>query len=170
MYKIALTAFLALFLFSCASTNGKIKLNKFSDPDTGVETVESIITFHHNTEQDLISFNQTKNPKNISWYIIGKFCPTVKKDFNTLNILIDTKSNILEVGGSYNSYDVKTTNSNIFSKVDYYKINESIIADLNKCKNLKLEFKSDVESEEFVFDKEQLAAVKEWVKNITIPK
>ncbi|MDA3886632.1 MAG: hypothetical protein PF638_13650 [Candidatus Delongbacteria bacterium] len=170
MYKIILSLFLTLFLFSCATTNSNIKLNKFMDPDTGVETVESIIAFHNNLEEDLISFNQTKNPQNISWYIIGKFCPKIKNEFTSLNLIIDAKSNIIEVGGSYNSYDVKTQNSNIFRKIDYFKINERIIADLNKSKSIQLEFKNDTESENFFFNKEQLAAVKNWVKNITIPK
>jgi hypothetical protein len=35
---------------------------------------------------------------------------------------------------------------------------------------IKLKFQNDTESENFFFNKVQLAAVKNWVKNITIPK
>ncbi|MDA3839209.1 MAG: hypothetical protein PF574_09550 [Candidatus Delongbacteria bacterium] len=171
MYRVGLSLFLTLFLFSCASTiDRKVKLNKFMDPDTGVETIESIISFYHNEEQDLISFNQTKNPNNISWYIIGKFCLTLKKDFNTLELTTDAKSSILKVGGSYNSYDIKTENSKLFRKVDYYKLNETMLRDLSMSGYIKLKFQNDTESEEFVLDQEQLDAVKEWITQITIPK
>lgn len=171
MYKTILVLLATLFIFSCASTNqNSIKLNKFMDPDTGVETVETIISFGEFDDPTQISFNQTKNLRNISWYIICKFSSKENKDCSTLDIMIDAKSNILKAGGSYNSQDLKTRNSTLFRKVDYFKINETIIADLNKCENLKLEFKGDKGSKEFYLGEEQLAAVKDWIKNITIPK
>ncbi|MCK4981255.1 MAG: hypothetical protein KAS62_12725, partial [Candidatus Delongbacteria bacterium] len=62
MYKMVLVSFVALFVFSCATSHNKIKMNKFMDPDTGVETIESIISFEaQGDHQTLISFNQTKN-------------------------------------------------------------------------------------------------------------
>ena len=148
----------------------KAKLSKFMDPDTGVETVETIISFNSGDEQDLISFNQTKNLKNISWYIICKFCPSSKNDFKSLNVITNGTGVSVEVGGSYSSYDVKTLNTSFLRTVDYFKINELIIADLNKCQSLKLEFKEEDGIKEIYFDKEHLDAVKEWIQNITIPK
>jgi hypothetical protein len=171
MYKAILSLFLALFIFSCATTiANKSKLNKFMDPDTGVETVENIIAFNHGTEQDLVSFNQTKNPKNISWYIICKFCKLENRNFESIEIITDNKRMSINVGGSYNSFDVKTMNSNIFREVEYFKINETNIADLNKCNNLTLIFKGEKGVKELVFDYEQIVAIKDWIKNITIPK
>ena len=169
MYKMILVFLVTLLIFSCASTSSDIKLNKFMDPDTGVETVESIISFGEFDDPTQISFNQTKNPRNISWYIICKPSSTYKKDCSILELTMDKKSNILNAGGSYNSYDVKTRNSTLFRRVDYFKITETIIADLNKCKNLKLEFKGDKGSKEFILGEKQLNAVKDWIKSITIP-
>ena len=171
MFKIVLVSFVTLLIFSCASTNqNKIKLNKFMDPDTGVETIESIMPFNKGDDQTLISFNQTKNPRAISWYIICKFCPTVDENFTSADLRIDEKSNIFKVGGSFSKYDLKTTNSTIFGQVDYFRIDETIIAELNKCEDLELKFYCIDDTLEFVFDTERIDAVKNWIKNITIPK
>ncbi|MCK5760948.1 MAG: hypothetical protein KAH33_06610 [Candidatus Delongbacteria bacterium] len=170
MHKIVLVFFITLFLFSCVATYDKVRVNKFMDPDTGIETIESIISFNEGDDQTFISFNQTKNPRNISWYIICKFCSTVDNEFSTADLTIDKKSNIFEIGHSSNKYDLKTANSNIFRQVDYFKINETVIADLNNCENLKLRFNCVDDTLEFAFDKEQTDAVKDWIKNITIPK
>lgn len=172
MYRILFLGFLFLLFFGCTTTGmNYAKLNKFMDPDTGVETVETIISFKCNDDHDLIAFNQTKNLKNISWYIICKFCPIDNSDFKSVDIETNgMMSANVKVGGSYNSYDIKTTNTSFLRTVDYFKINESIIADINKCKTLKLIFKGEEGSKELYFDKEHLEAVKEWIKNITIPK
>ena len=171
VYKTVLVFFVTLFLFSCASTINKVKVNKFMDPDTGVETIESIISFEaEGDHQTLISFNQTKNPRNISWYIICKFCPTVDENFTSADLRIDEKSNVFKVGGSFSKYNLKTTNSTIFGQVDYFKIDETIIADLNRCNDLKLRFNCVKDTLEFVFDQGQIDAGKDWIKNMTIPK
>lgn len=170
MFKKVFLLFVFLFLFGCATTNSKIKLNKFMDPDTGVETIETILSFGEFDDPTQISFNQTKNLRSVSWYIICKFSSKENRDCAILNLKIDAKSSILKAGGSYNSQDLKTRNSTLFRRVDYFKITETIIADLNKCKNLKLEFKGDKGSEEFYLGEDQLVAVKDWIKNITIPK
>ena len=171
MYKAILVLLVTLFIFSCTSTNqNSIKLNKFMDPDTGVETVETIISFGEFDDPTQISFNQTKNLRNVSWYIICKFSSKYDKDCTVLDITIDEKNSTFKVGGSYNSHDLKTRNSRLFRKIDYFKIDETIIADLNKCKNLKLEFKGDEGSKEFYLGEEQLVAVKDWIKSVTIPK
>ena len=140
------------------------------DPDTGVETIESILSFGEGDDQTLISFNQTKNPRNISWYIICKFCPTVDEEFTSADLHIDKKSNTFKIGGSFNKYDLKTTNSTIFGQVDYFRIDETIITELNKCEDLELKFYCTKDTLEFVFDKERINAIKDWVRNITIPK
>ena len=170
MFKKVFLLFAFLFLFGCATTNSKAKLNKFMDPDTGVETIESILSFGEFNDPTQIAFNQTKNLQNISWYIICKFSSTESLDCTTLDLTIDEKSSILKAGGSYHRHDLKTRNSALFRTVDYFKINETIIADLNKSKKLKLEFKSDNGSKEFYLGEDQLVAVKNWIKNITIPK
>ena len=140
------------------------------DPDTGVETIESILSFGVLDDQTLISFNQTKNPRSIGWYVICKYCESFNEEITSVDLIIDGKSNVLKTGKSYNNYDLKTQNSSLFRKVDYFRINEKIISDINKCNELKLEFESIGESSDFILAGDKLAAVKDWIKNIAIPK
>lgn len=171
MKKLVLFWALTSLFFSCVSTSTvNSRLSKFKDPDTGVETVETIISFGDTGDETLISFNQTKNPKNINWYIIGKFATSKEGDYAKLDLTIDKKVRELKVGGAYNTYDIKTTNSKLFKKVEYYRIDEEIISDINKCVSLKLTFVGTGRSEDFTYSKEQLKDIKEWIKNITIPK
>ncbi|MEK0371140.1 MAG: hypothetical protein QQN55_08305 [Nitrosopumilus sp.] len=152
-------------LVGCAiSLYQSAELVSEKDQYTGIEILDTRISFPQVASQTLVIFRQLKNETTSSYYLVGRFWMEDWAFFNSVDILIDNKNHRIESVDT--KRDVKSNAS--VEEIIYFNINNEIIAEFGVCTSLKMRFNGEKRTKEIIFDAEKIDMVKRWVTHINI--
>ncbi|MDA3838149.1 MAG: hypothetical protein PF574_04105 [Candidatus Delongbacteria bacterium] len=164
-YKFLIFVAIILINISCTKYS-TINYNAYYNKDLDMNFKECQINFPVMGEKKSIMFQEvrSKNDDEVVLYIIGNLWLVNWGNFDNLNIYTDSNKYHIKAENSYRDNNKVLDNS---AEVEiYFKIIKSILNDVKKSSSLKLKIVGKKTSREFLFNKEQLLIVKNWIRKI----